>query len=122
MANDIQQRALGDCYFMSSMAALCEFPERVRKLFPIDKVNPQGKYGMTLTKNGVRQVVYVDDYIPCVNGQPHFTSNNGPELWMLIAEKCWAKIHGSYEVIIGGMMHDTLRDITGAPGVFIAHQ
>jgi hypothetical protein len=30
-------------------------------------------------------------------------------------EKAWAKIHGSYEVIISGDGATTLRDITGAP-------
>ena len=29
--------------------------------------------------------------------------------------KAWAKIHGSYEVIIAGDGATTLRDITGAP-------
>ena len=30
-------------------------------------------------------------------------------------EKAWAKIHGSYEIIIAGDGAETLRDITGAP-------
>jgi len=30
-------------------------------------------------------------------------------------EKAWAKIHGSYEIIIAGDGAKTLRDITGAP-------
>lgn len=35
---------------------------------------------------------------------------------MILLEKAWAKIHGSYERIIGGMAHHTIRDLTGAPG------
>ena len=34
---------------------------------------------------------------------------------MIILEKAWAKLHGSYERIIGGMAHYTFRDLTGAP-------
>lgn len=33
----------------------------------------------------------------------------------MIIEKAWAKIHGSYERIIGGQAHLTFRDLTGAP-------
>ena len=34
----------------------------------------------------------------------------------MILEKVWAKLHGSYERIVGGQSHETFRDITGAPG------
>jgi len=32
-----------------------------------------------------------------------------------ILEKAWAKLHGDYVRIIGGLSHDTFRDLTGAP-------
>lgn len=31
--NDIQQRSLGDCYFLSVLSALAEYPDRIRRLF-----------------------------------------------------------------------------------------
>jgi calpain-15 len=37
------------------------------------------------------------------------------EIWVILMEKAWAKIHGSYEIIIAGDGATTLRDITGAP-------
>ena len=37
-------------------------------------------------------------------------------MWVIIAEKAFAKIHGSYERIEGGDTQITLRDLTGAPG------
>lgn len=33
----------------------------------------------------------------------------------MLLEKAWAKIHGSYDRIIGGNCHLALRDLTGAP-------
>jgi hypothetical protein len=32
-----------------------------------------------------------------------------------LVEKAWAKIHGSYNNIVRGCMHETMRDLTGAP-------
>ena len=36
-------------------------------------------------------------------------------MWVILLEKAWAKIHGSYDKIIAGDGAKTLRDITGAP-------
>jgi calpain-15 len=59
-----------------------------------------------------------DDYFPCdpATGQPAFTHCRGPELWVVILEKAWAKVHGSYQNIEGGSAPDVLSALTGAPG------
>jgi calpain-15 len=36
-------------------------------------------------------------------------------MWVILLEKAWAKIHGSYDTIIAGNGAEALRDITGAP-------
>ena len=54
---------------------------------------------------GVLREVIVDDYIP-VNqqGDPLFAKpTGGNQIWIMILEKCWAKLHGSYGSIIGGL-------------------
>jgi Calpain family cysteine protease len=58
-----------------------------------------------------------DDYFPCdpVTGQPAFTHCNGPELWVMLLEKAWAKVHGGYLSIEGGVSCDVLTAFTGAP-------
>ena len=45
----------------------------------------------------------MDDYFPCYNGEPAFSKANGDEMWVLILEKVWAKLHGSYERIEAGL-------------------
>lgn len=39
----------------------------------------------------------MDDYIPCDDKQPAFSQANGNELWVILLEKAWAKMHGSYD-------------------------
>mmetsp|Transcript_1117 Transcript_1117/g.119 ORF Transcript_1117/g.119 Transcript_1117/m.119 type:complete len:85 (+) Transcript_1117:272-526(+) len=36
-------------------------------------------------------------------------------MWVLILEKVWAKLHGSYCRIDGGLTKEPLHDLTGAP-------
>ena len=57
----------------------------------------------------------VDDFIPCRNGRPCFTRAKGNELWVILLEKAWAKVHGAYQRINGGYPLNALRDLTGAP-------
>ena len=71
-------------------------------LFESHEVCNEGIFGVNLTKNGEKVQVVVDSYIPSKNGQFVFSSANGNELWVIIHEKAWAKLHGSYERIIGG--------------------
>jgi len=68
-----------------------------------------------MVKNGIKQQVLVDDFIVCKNSEPVFSRANGAELWVLLMEKAWAKIHGSFQRIEGGQAHLTMRDLTGAP-------
>ena len=62
--------------------------------------------------------VVVDDWIPCEGrGKPAFaTSRKRNELWVSILEKAYAKLHGSYEALEGGVVHDALVDLTGGQG------
>jgi calpain-15 len=51
--------------------------------------------------NGEVEEIIVDDFIP-VNevGEPLFCQPNKNEFWVLILEKAWAKVHGSYANIV----------------------
>ena len=83
---------------------------------------------MNLCINGEFKIVEIDDYFPCWkhhNGT--FTSafsrpRNESVLWVLILEKAWAKINGSYDLTIGGDTSDAISCLTGAPSEFISHK
>lgn len=113
--SDIVQQELGDCYFLSVLSVLAEKPERIERLFSLDQMNDQGIFSVKMYKNGLHQEIVIDNYIPCRHGAPCFSSAHGNELWVIILEKAWAKIHGSYERIEAGFAEDVMRDLTGAP-------
>jgi len=72
-------------------------------------------YCCNICKNGIWQEVVIDDFIPCYNNQPAFSRSNGDELWVILLEKAWAKLHKSYERIEAGFAENVMRDLTGAP-------
>ena len=97
---------------------MAEHPSLLEKLFVNKIYNEEGVYRVRLCKNGEWQSVTVDDYFPCfVNGGPIFTSAKGGELWILILEKAYAKLHGSYLALRGGYSCDGLQDLTGCPTI-----
>ena len=115
---DIFQGDCGDCYFLSSLSSLAEFPERIKAIFLTKEVNEAGCYAMQFYINGEPEVVVVDEYFPfCVHkGQWAFShTTQDREIWVLLLEKAWAKIFGSYQRIEGGSTGEALPALTGAP-------
>lgn len=116
-SDDIVQGTLGDCYFLSTLASLAVKPERVRKLFTTQEKNDEGIYAVKISKNGIPIEVVIDDFIPVGEyGMPAFTQSVGNEMWVVLMEKAYAKVHGSYDRLRSGWPHDAARDITGAIG------
>ena len=126
--NDILQGELGDCYFLSSLSAIAEHPERIQRLFETPEYEPSGCYKIWIGDLGERQQIIIDDYFPINNqGEVAFSrskreadrANPGSEpvteLWVLLLEKAWAKKFGAYYTIDAGMTNDALSDLTGAP-------
>jgi hypothetical protein len=44
--NDIMQGYCGDCYYLSSIASLAEFPDRIKNIFVTKEVNAAGCYAV----------------------------------------------------------------------------
>ena len=115
--SDVRQGKLADCYFLSCLAALAEVPGRVESMFNTKEVNAAGIYSINFYINGKKQEVIVDDYIPCdkVNELPCFAySADMGEIWAMLVEKAWAKLHGSYSMIRRGSTITALPHLTGA--------
>jgi calpain-15 len=95
---------------------MAERPALIRRLFITKEYNKWGIYKMRLCKNGEWTVVTVDDYIPCYyNGGPMFSRAQGDELWVLLLEKAYAKLHGNYYSLRYGFTSHGLLDLSGCP-------
>jgi len=105
------------------MSALAEFPDRVKKIFQTLKVNPLGYYEVTLFITGEKRTIFIDDYFPYSPTKEDwaFSKSVDNEIWVLILEKAWAKVHGNYQRIEGGNTAEALMAITGAYVDYIFH-
>lgn len=63
-ATDIYQGKVGDCYFLSAVAALARNPARIYSLFPEGKINKNGIFMARMIFKGIKQEVTVDSYFP----------------------------------------------------------
>eukprot|EP01107_Rhizomastix_libera_P015849 TRINITY_DN6229_c0_g1_i1.p1 TRINITY_DN6229_c0_g1~~TRINITY_DN6229_c0_g1_i1.p1 ORF type:complete len:679 (+),score=229.91 TRINITY_DN6229_c0_g1_i1:20-2056(+) len=115
--NDIIQGGLGDCYFLSSLSCIAEFPQRIATMFRKNKENKWGVYCVTIHIDGEETDIIVDDAFPCSveTKQLLFSKNKDRELWVLLLEKAYAKYHRSYRSIESGTPSEALADLTGAP-------
>ena len=115
--NDISQGQLGDCWLLCSIAALSEFEYLVKQLFVEDECNVEnGTFVVKLCKDGFWQTIVLDSFVPCIpKGGPIYSKANGPELWVILLEKAFAKYNGSYAAIRSGFPYEALYDLTGAP-------
>jgi hypothetical protein len=84
---------------LSSLASLAEFPDRVKRIFITQKVNKAGCYAVKMYVNGEMKTIVVDDQFPFnerSNKWAFSRTTKTNEIWVLILEKAWAKIFGSY--------------------------
>ncbi|GBG34446.1 Calpain [Hondaea fermentalgiana] len=74
-----------------------------------------GIYSVRFWKRGAWTVIHVDDKVPCdPRGVPLFSRCLDPnEVWILVLEKAYAKLHGSYLNLENGRLVEALRDLTG---------
>jgi calpain-15 len=95
--NDIKQGYLGDCYLLAVMSAMCEFPEQIYDLLGTKEANKSGIYCIFMYINGIKRPVIIDDLVPVYKNSKEiaFCSSHGGEIWPILIEKAWAKMHGT---------------------------
>lgn len=135
--SDVMQGALGDCYLMALLAAIARSrPEFIRRMITD---NGNGTYTVTFYTSilgGIlgrsKKEITVDSQFWTKLDQPtspvyakgteRVASSSGklenrPELWVMIIEKAFAQLHGSYQSIKGSELGgDAAAPITGHSG------
>jgi len=117
---DTAQGALGDCFFIASMAAIANAsPQAIKDAIQFDARS--GKYTVRFyeeTQSGMKPVyITVDSYLPTEKGNrkdPAYAGDPGGPLWPAIMEKAYAQWKGGYDVIGEGGTGDTaMAEISG---------
>ena len=114
--NNINTGIITNSYFISAVDSLCKFPSLISKIFITKEYNKDNCFfELLLFIDGEFQIIYLDDYFPCIKGTtvPYFTKPTTFELWFMLLEKAWAKVHGGYGNIIVGNPSEVFRFLTG---------
>lgn len=127
---DMTQGYIGNCWFISGVSAMAEYPGRVEKLFvntTNSELSKRGIYGINIYTLGLPQTIIVDDYLPLRRGDDgsykalYARISDDRAIFGPIIEKAFAKRYGNYEHIIAGFPTDAIRVLTGSPMETIYH-
>jgi hypothetical protein len=123
----VQQGKLGNCYYLAAIASCAQGTDDVLlKDLCIEEYGHLGLYAVKFFMHGKWMTVLIDDRIPCVSedgktwmpifsspGKHSGQSKGTKELWPMMFEKAWAKLHLSYEATSAGLTGDACSYLTG---------
>ncbi|KAI9208890.1 uncharacterized protein BJ171DRAFT_170014 [Polychytrium aggregatum] len=139
--DDIGQGSLGDCWFMAALASTAMIPEHLARLC-VARDEQVGVYGFVFFHDGEWEPVIIDDRLfiskpDWESVEPekradyknettyrrlfqtgsdalyYAKSTNQNETWLPLMEKAYAKIHGDYQSLSGGLTGEAIEDLTG---------
>jgi len=128
-ADDITQGQLGDCYFLSPLAAAARInPSRIahRIRGPVDtqsdgtRVYDVDLFVPRLIGNPSKRTMRVTDRFVSASGggsryaQPGDVGATGGKIWVMLIEKAWAGLRGGYDQAHSGLMSDGMTAVTGS--------
>ena len=118
LSQDVVQGELGDCYFLSVLAAFAEEPNIINKLVDPKEKGNNGSFTSNVIIHGEPVKLIVDDTFPVANeSKLAFAGLNeaSGNIWPMVLEKAWAKCNRSYEDIIPGNSADAFEFLSPAP-------
>ncbi|KAH7337137.1 hypothetical protein B0J17DRAFT_600095 [Rhizoctonia solani] len=150
-SSDIMQGDLGDCWFLSALAIVSTLEELIEKIC-VARDEKVGVYGFIFFRDGVWVDVIIDDllYISVPKydklspdernlyhgerekynstarkgGKALYFARGGTEneTWVPLIEKAYAKLHGDYHSLHGGLASEGIEDLTGGvSSIFHTH-
>jgi len=113
---DPRQGNIGDCYFISAMSVAGQ--KNIESVFLKNELQQNPETGAYIIRfyflNDPVEVI-IDDLLP-KDGQGNWSfcnSDSGNNLWPMLLEKAYAKLHGGYDKIIAGKVSYALSELTG---------
>eukprot|EP00095_Tigriopus_kingsejongensis_P004199 maker-scaffold208_size258758-snap-gene-1.28 protein:Tk04199 transcript:maker-scaffold208_size258758-snap-gene-1.28-mRNA-1 annotation:"calpain-b-like isoform x14" len=114
---DINQGEIGNCWFLAAMANLAESESCFNQVVPPNQTfGPDycGIFRFRFWRFGEWMEVVIDDRLPTRNGELiYLRSVDKNEFWSSLLEKAYAKLHGSYKALEGGLTIEAAVDFTG---------
>ncbi|KAF2127810.1 cysteine proteinase [Dothidotthia symphoricarpi CBS 119687] len=140
-SSDVVQGSNGDCWFIAAVATICSNPDLIKKVC-VERDEECGVYGFVFYRDGEWIWTVVDDnlYLKYKNfdaygdrydptgaiekrdKQNNLTGSDAlyfascadqNETWLPLLEKAYAKVHGDYDAIAGGISGEAIEDLTG---------
>jgi len=111
---NVAQGALGDSWLLGALGCLSTRRDLLDVIIASVHNRLKGIYTLRFYKRGQWKNVVIDDRIPCDESDvPLYARSRDPQqIWVMLVEKAYAKLHGCYEALANGTMTYALRDLT----------
>ena len=103
--------------FLHGIYILTKIPGLIQHIFRAEKANPDGYYELFIYTNGQYKILIIDDYFPIIKGTTilRFSKPVKNEIWLLLMEKAFAKVHGGYGALFSCDVSMVVQTFTGFP-------